>query len=471
MVRRNLLVFGAIVAIPVAVVLVAIRLSGLGGGDHESSVDLRLAGPNLDVARARGPQSEAAIAVDPNDARTLVGGSNDIRGDRMRVFSSTDGGATWDSAPLVRGRSPICAASDPSVAVDEHGRQYFGFLGLLCHARPVRPLVFIASRRSATAKWRVRPLPVARLGRLDIGDDRPIIAVDAAPESRHRGRLYFGWTLLSFVPFAAPRVAVVVSHSDDGGRRWSRPVILSRRGLPLEVRLDTAADGMVYAVWRASKTNTIYVARSRNGGKTFTPGQIVAPAVVPRERSCHGFRSRIPAQPRRCVSPNPVVAVDRSDGPRRGRVYVTYGSTGLNQTQDVYVAAYDPDLRPLLGVRTLRTVTPPEAFGGPDQFLPSSAVDPATGWLWVCYYSTASDRSRRVARYTCTASADGGSTWAIPQAAATEPSNETIPRANRANGYGDYEGLAVLDGTAHPIWTDSRKLRSFGEEIFTTTLR
>jgi hypothetical protein len=470
MLRRNVLLVGAVVAIPIVVVVVAIRLSGLGGGG-KSSVALRLAGPNVDVTRAPGPQSEAAIAVAPDDFRTLVAGSNDIRGDRMRVYSSTDGGAHWDSARLVRGRSPICAASDPSVAIDRNGRQYYGFLGLLCRARPPRPLVFIASRRGPTATWHVWPLPVARLGRLDFGDDRPIIAVDTGSSSPRDGRLYFGWTRFSFVPFRAPRVAVVVSHSDDGGRTWSRPVILSKRGLPLEIRLDTGPDGTLYAVWRDSRTNTIYVSRSTNGGRTFAPGKIVAPAVVPRERSCHGFRSRIPAQPLRCVSPNPVVAVDGSDGPRRGRVYVTFGSTALNQTQDVYVAAYDPDLRPLLGVGTLRTVTPREAFDGPDQFLAASAVDRATGWLWVCYYSTASDRRRIAATYTCTASADGGSTWATPRPAATEPSNETVPLANRANGYGDYEGVAVFDGAAYPIWSDSRRLRSLGEEIFTTTLR
>jgi hypothetical protein len=468
--RRNLLLVGVVLAIPIIVVLVAIRLSALGGGG-KSSVVVRLAGPNVDVTQAPGPQSEAAIAVAPDDEDILVGGSNDIRGNRMRVYSSTDGGAHWDSAPLVRGRSPICAASDPSVAIDHKGRQYFGFLGFLCRARPPRPLVFIASRPGPTARWHVRPLPVARLGRLDIGDDRPIIAIDSGSSSPHRGRLYVGWTRFSFVPFEAPRVAVVVSYSDDGGESWSRPVILSRRGLPLEIRLDAGPDGTLYAVWRDSKTNTIYVSRSVDGGMTFVPGRIVAPAVVPRERSCHGFRSRIPAQPRRCVSPNPVVAVDGSDGPHRGRVYVTYGSTALNQTQDVYVAAYDPDLRPLLGVRTLRTVTPREAFDGPDQFLPASAADRTNGWLWVCYYSTAGDPRRVAATYACTASADGGSTWATPRAAATAPSNETVRRANRANGYGDYEGVAVHDGAAHPIWTDSRRLGSLGEEIFTATMR
>ena len=95
MVRRTLLLVGVVVGIPIVVVLVAIRLTGLGGS-HDSDVVLRVADPDTNVSRAPGPQSEAAIAVDPRNGRTLVAGSNDIRGDRMRAFSSTDGGATWD---------------------------------------------------------------------------------------------------------------------------------------------------------------------------------------------------------------------------------------------------------------------------------------------------------------------------------------------------------------------------------------
>jgi hypothetical protein len=36
--------------------------------------------------------------------------------------------------------------------------------------------------------------------------------------------------------------------------------------------------------------------------------------------------------------------------------------------------------------------------------------------------------------------------------------------------YGDYEGLVVAGGVAHPIWTDARDLRTRGEEIYTRAL-
>jgi hypothetical protein len=38
--------------------------------------------------------------------------------------------------------------------------------------------------------------------------------------------------------------------------------------------------------------------------------------------------------------------------------------------------------------------------------------------------------------------------------------------------YGDYEGLTVSGGAAHPIWTDGRRRSDgFGTEIYTATLR
>ena len=53
--------------------------------------------------------------------------------------------------------------------------------------------------------------------------------------------------------------------------------------------------------------------------------------------------------------------------------------------------------------------------------------------------------------------------------AASVPSDETQPGADLRQ-YGDYEGLVVANGVAHPIWTDSRHLRTLQEEIYTTVL-
>jgi hypothetical protein len=97
-------------------------------------------------------------------------------------------------------------------------------------------------------------------------------------------------------------------------------------------------------------------------------------------------------------------------------------------------------------------------------------ADPESGQLWVCYYESGRRRARKIARYACTASDDGGETWSRPRPVARVASDETGKRANRANGYGDYEGVAVRGGVAHAIWTDGRDLHGWGEEIYSASV-
>ena len=479
--RRRLL---AVVLAVVVAAVVAARVVGGGKAAKPQTIAVVKVTGETDVSRSRAIESESAVAIDPRDPRILLAGSNAVAKPWMAVYSSTDGGRRWRHGRLRGARGgDLCDTSDPTVAIDRGGRQYYAFLGLRCAGRHLRPAgIFVAARRSAGARWRTFRLPVARRGRWTLLDDRPFLMVDNGTHSPHRGRLYVAWTRFVLDPnvfFLYPDEAddfepvsevALVSHSDDGGRRWSKPTQLSAQNAPLEARLATANDGTLYAVWRSEKTGAVQIARSADG-KHFGPPRLVAGAVVKPRHSCGGSRSSVKAQPKRCVSPNPVVSVDNSTGPRAGRVYVTWGTTSLNGSQDVYVAAFDPELDPLLGVGHVKQVNPVERFRGPDQFLPASSVDPSTGRLWVCYYAGGSRRSRaREARYACTFSDDGGETWAAPVFAAGRASNETVKRANRANGYGDYEGVAAAAGRAYAVWTDGRSLRRAHEEIYGAVL-
>ncbi len=59
--------------------------------------------------------------------------------------------------------------------------------------------------------------------------------------------------------------------------------------------------------------------------------------------------------------------------------------------------------------------------------------------------------------------------WLGPVRVATVGSDETNDGARRFE-YGDYEGLAVSRGLAHPVWTDSRRLKEKREEVYTAAL-
>ena len=424
-------------------------------------------GTEVAVSRLPGPQSEAAIAIDPSNNQILLAGSNSFSERTMRAYGSTDGGATWQTTtvyPAPASTTAACAA-DPGVAIDTQGRQYYSFVrSTPCATGP--PRLYVASRPGPAAAWG-KPVLVAPL-RTSRFDDKPAIAVDASAGSKYENRVYVAWTRVSHNGV----LSILVSHSDDGGRRWSRPHKANRTGVEESyATVAVSRSGIVYVGWNDITNFHVNITRSMDGGAHFEPErQAVAFGIVTIPHCGGGIV--IPAQRLTCVQPNPIVSVDTSAGPFSGRVYVTYTLTNFQGDQGAAVTVFNSRLRALAGyplTKKALLVAPTPKSENADQFWPASAVDPSTGALWACFYDTRGDPKRTSAFYSCTVSSDGGRSWAPRIHAATVASDETVPGADPRE-YGDYEGLAVANGIAHPIWTDSRDLGTLAEEIYTTTL-
>jgi hypothetical protein len=292
-------------------------------------------------------------------------------------------------------------------------------------------------------------------------DDKPELVVDTSRYSPYRGRLYLAWTRLR-----GGVSRIVVAHSDDLAATWSKPVTVSHE-YGFGASLGISRGGDVFLAWLGVKT--LFITRSTDGGdhwgsnSEFDEVHIAAPLAL--------CGNSIPAQPTACVHAFPAVAVDRSAGRYRGRIYAVYLNGGGGPTVGIFVRAFNPDLTPVSGTpwRVDRLDGRPNA----DRFHPAVAVDQRSGDLWVCFYDTAPDPRRVKTYFSCTLSRDAGQHWATPIHAASAPSDETREGAfggQIGSEYGDYEGLAVANGVAHPIWTDSRDLRPNNEEIYTTTL-
>jgi hypothetical protein len=436
----------------------------------------------VNVSHMAGSQAEVAVAVDPARPGVLFAASNTLDfksfgalGNLMRTYSSADGGATWTGGagpvPTPYGGKKRCNAGDPAPAIDTTGRQYLAFLASACIS--VESLfdksrefdiarLEVASRPDPASPWVVSQVYPVRSARFD---DKPAIAVDRSPTSPHAGRVYVAWTRVKpGTRYGSETLLVVVSHSDDSGATWSRPVVVpdNRDSEASFASLALDASGTVYVAW-ATAGRDVFVDRSVDGGEHFG-GDVPAGirATFPYGACGSSGSFSVPAQKKRCITPAPLVLVDPRPGAER--VYLTYSAAEPSgRAQDVFIHAYDAALVPLAAAQRVHPVD-----ANRDEFLPTSAVDEA-GRIWVCFYDTGADTTRRTASYSCTASADGGVTWAAARPVASVASNETRKPAIDFQ-YGDYEGLAVAGGVAHPMWTDGRDLRARGEEIYTTTL-
>jgi hypothetical protein len=416
------------------------------GGDAAQLVVTREA----NLSQAAGPQVETTIAIDPTDSNVLLAGSNSSEEPSTRFYSSTDGGVTWrsDIGPLAPAEFEG-GAGDPTVAIGPNGRQYFGFLARRERTSDASDVgLFVASRPGPEADWHV----VRVDNQFDVGNDKPAIAVD-----QRSGRIYVAWTRF----YGRRRLPVEVSSSDDGGRTWSFPVRVHEAGPELFASITVGPDGAVYIVWDEFFAGRIAIARSEDGGKTFSPSVEVAgyEKGIWGTTNCQPYGVPIPAQPKDCVRPNPIVTAGGD------RVFVTWGADGENGSQDVFVRSFERDLRPRGEARVIR----PDGGAASDQFWPTSAYDRSADTLWACFYDTRAG-SRTRARFTCTASRDGGDSWLAPVGAARVASDETLPGAHPTE-YGDYEGVAAADGLAHAVWTDSRRLTLWGEEVFSSRLQ
>ncbi len=431
----------------------------------------------VDVSRAAGTQSEVSVALDPSDPNVLVAGSNSTSEEGIRAYTSLDGGSSWSSSRAPAQPPATRYASDPAVAVDRAGREYYAFLARVARGGAHTAYrLFVATRPGPHGAWDTHRRPVAALLGATV-DDKPAIAVDNRPSSPREGRVYLVWSHI----YKSGEAPIVISHSTDGGLRWSRPHRVS--GLAdggIGASVTVAPDGGLYVVWLGPNGTLfdIYGAVGAPGGEQFGPVRPVTSIDAAPSEECGGFnRIALPAQPG-CTNPVPSAFLDEDSRPRR--VHIVYADEGSDGALDVFSLALGGRLQALGGGRSKpRLVSPPSRLPS-DQFLPVSALDDATGAAWVCYYDTRRDPARRQAVFSCSVSTNGGTSWSLPVPAASVSSDETQTTARHAallREYGDYTGLVATGGLAHPMWTDSRRLTTLDasfspylEEIYTTML-
>jgi hypothetical protein len=222
----------------------------------------------------------------------------------------------------------------------------------------------------------------------------------------------------------SPDNGIFVSASDDGGLTWGPPVAVrtdavdfnDKEAMTVDTRADSPYQGRIYVGWdtiTADERQLLRVAFSDDGGGSFRPAVTV-----------HGEGANIGAFP--VVGPQGVVHLVWThftfDGGFQSPVLLAAKSTdgGASWSAPVVVS----DLRPF-GVAGQRT-------GG---ILPSAAVDPRTGDLYVAWqderFSPGTDQ------VVLSRSTDGGETWSEPQLVSDGPRNAanfTPAVAVNANG-------------------------------------
>ncbi len=386
---------------------------------------------------AFGGANEPSIYISPADTSNIVVGAN-----IFNVFHSNDGGRTWKHDTLT---SDLGVWGDPVVVADEKGDFYFFHLsdpeGTNWESDKILDRIVVQKSTDGGATWdRGKGIGLNPPKQQD---------KEWAAVNPNNGHVAVTWTEFDRYNSKNPedKSRIMFSSTVNRGKSWSTPVSISTlEGNCLDQ--DSTTEGSVpawginnelFVAW--SFDSMIYFNKSLDGGKTWlNKERIIAEQpggwsqMIPGLKRANGF---------------PVVKVDHSNGPHRGRLYVNWTDqrNGADDT-DVFII-YSDDAG--------ESWSEPKRVNNDEvavhQFFTWMDVDPASGDVYTVFYDRRNHPDRKTDVYLAL-SKDGGLTWENHKI--SEKPFEPVPHIF----FGDYNNLSVCKGMIRPVWThyENKKL-------------
>lgn len=423
--------------------------------------NVRISGPAPTIARA-----ESDIRVFQGNPNVIVAACNNNTGSggQTQIYS-TDGGSTWNQTTL-----PLMDDdfhSDPAVDFTSDGTAWSLAIGFDADHYALRVRAFHSEKDAQGNNDYSRWVPAGTPSGGHTRADKALMWIDHSATSPFRDTIYAIWNFErhTYVSRRPP------------GFSWSGPIQVSGTETKSpsnggDIKANSSGD--VFAFW-PSGTKEIYLAKSTNGGNTFSTPIKIASTIGSYQIGVPAFNG------------------DGSLLPHRPLLYTSGGTYRTSTKNHVYVAWMDlnqdgcsapcpysgscPNPSPSCKTRIWfsrstdggLTWEPKRMLmnqqSANDQFNPRLNVDEATGELTVIYYDTILDPNRLQTHVFAQHSTTDGASWSDPVQVTTMPSDET--NGTLSIQYGDYNGIAGYAGVVFPSWTDRRNSI---EEIWTARL-
>lgn len=396
-------------------------------------------GPNYRIHPGKVNQTEVFIVKSPLTDNILFSSCNTLNFIPFfiseGVYTSIDGGSTWTGSDTCKGEPIAFHGGDPGIAIDRNGTFIMTrmgrapFVGLFSHYSTDNGVSWSAQKAISTDDL-----------------ERATLISDADKNSPYYGRTYAAW-----VKFALP-YPMMISYTDNGAQSWSAPRPLNNppnrsAGGDLEMGLN----GKVYVCWAGvtdlSPFREIYVgfAFSENGGEMWN--------VTENAFTVNGITGVLPGKDNIRVNGLPAIAVDTTNGQRKGWIYIVTGQ------KDLAPAGSDPDIilnRSEDGGKTWSSgirVNQDAVNNGKTQYFPAIQID-KYGAVNVIFYD-----DRFTTNDSCgvmlARSVDGGNTWS--EFRINDHNFKPTPIGGLGQGYqGDNLDLVCTDNGLQPVWMDNR---------------
>lgn len=275
------------------------------------------------------------------------------------------------------------------------------------------------------------------------GNDRNTIAADQT-NGPYKNYLYAAITPGNF------------ARSTNGGTTWAQTYTSSNNipGTMIAVGPNGATQGgcVMYVTNTGVTENVTYTFhRSLDGGATFT---------VRSSLTVAGYVGTLNSAGRLVINngrtrPYPMIAMDNSYGPYRGRLYLVYASNvpaGNGNKPDIILQYSDNQ-----GSTWSNKITVNDVTTG-DQWFPAIWCEKETGRLYIKWYDTRENPATYAVNVYATYSDNGGTSFAANQKLTTQswtyPNPSCSPNTNCYRG--DYDGMTANPKAGYAVWYDGR---------------
>ncbi len=411
--------------------------------------------PDVKVTETNTLQSENSIFIDPVNGLSLLNSNNSHPAPYIGTqygadaLQSPDGGTSWEGTVQGVGGYNF---GDPATAISRTGRLYVGYI----FSGGGQGISYSDDNGMTWKKRGVAPAP----GGFGSILDKNHLWIDNSLSSPYLGNMYDGWTVISG---SIGTGNVQVSRSMDGGLAWQNPVTISSEVAAGShnqgINIQTGPLGEVYAVWAVydswpANEKALGFARSMDGGHNWEPGRRIF-------NNIKGIRIQGANKLMR-VNSFPVMAVDNSNGPDKGSIYVVWaniGEPGVNTGFGVDIYMIKSTDKGDTWSQPLRiNQNPPDA--SKHHYFPWITCDPDNGNLAVVFYD-----DRNVPDDMCETwvaiSKNGGATW--QDFRVSDVAFTPSPLTGLSDNYfGDYLGITSKAGMVYPCWTDNRTGEAMG---------
>ena len=416
---------------------------------------------NFPYTTGSRPSAEPHVMVNPTDPNNVVVSCNDMNNPSqdtwLHYYTTKDGGKSWSDkiVPGYRGGPPSVltgfgTSCDPALGFDMNNNVYLAGVGYNRHTylhTGRANCIFVASSSNGGDSFdQVSIVHTAMENKIEF-NDKEWLAVDL-----NNGNVYVTWTIFA----ANEKIGTIVfSRSTDHGQSWSLPNKIADITADLNAQGSFVAvdkNSTIHVIWRDFSDNTIHYTRSKDQGSTWEPIRPIVP-IVPNTDTITNGTFRTPTMP--------VMAIDNTDGPFQGSVYVAWNDKGTGDAD--ILLAHSRDWGDTWNSTYARVNNDTEKNGA-DQFFPAITIS-EQGWVHMMFYDRRYDPNHTLIGVTYAVSVDGGLNFSIN----LEVSNalfdgnyggraywtELMPGGN-VGFVGDYLGIGVNNNTAFLAWCDCR---------------